>query len=371
MTKPSIDLIMNGQGIGEVATYMQKNSKLDPNRKRPFLAINEKTKKLGTFITVCVGDPRKKENYKNIEVNAEGTLFRDEWKALDEAVIGVQRERLTGFDYFVNKGLVFNLTNAMGTTVLEWRSIGDSQEAIMSMDGLSRGQGDRTTKKHHYIPIPIIHVDYEINQRELETSRNMQNPIDTTEAEHATRRILELQDDMLFTNTSYSWGDKGDDNRNSIYSFLNFPDRNPVTLTKAWDESDKTPGEIYDDVVAMKKANFDAKCYGPAALFIPTDWDYVLDNDYSVSGGSIMTIRERLLKINGIQEIVPVDRLTANNAVLVQLKKETVRIINGMPIRNLQWNTEGGMVNKFKVMTIRVPQLRSDWNGNCGIAHLA
>jgi hypothetical protein len=367
MDKVMMDLISNGQGNGQVAKFLQANGKIEPNALRPY--VDEKTGK--AYITVFSnGDPKKPENYKAIQVNS-GTLRRDEWKTLDEALLEVARERLSGFDYLIGKGLVYNLGNALATTVLEWHTISDSQEAILSMDAVARSQGDRVNFKYHYLPIPILHADYEINARALAVSRNMGNGLDVTEAQNAARRILEKQEDMLFTNTSYSWGDKGADNRNTIYSLINFPDRNPVTLTEAWDATGKTAAEILADVVALKNANIEAKFFGPYTLFIPTLWDAILDEDYSVAGASLMSIRERILKVNGIQAIVTVDRLPANNAILLQTTPNVVRIINGMGLQNVEWSTEGGMVNKYKVMTIRVPQIRSDYNGKTGIAHLA
>jgi hypothetical protein len=362
-----VDLINNGQSQGEVAKFLQTNGRIEPGALRPYL--DPKTGR--AYITTFTGgNPKDPKNYKAVQVNA-ATLERDEWKQLDSAIVGVIRERLSGFDYLINKGLVWNMPNAMGTTVLEWHSASDSQEAILSMDAVSRGQGDRTVFKHHYLPIPIIHADYEINTRFLSVSRRMGNGLDTFEAEHAARRVIEIQENMLFTDTTYSWGDKGSDNRNTIYSLVNYPDRNPVTLSLAWTDSAKTPAQILADVVAMKNANIAARHYGPYTLFIPTLYDAVLDEDYDVSGSSLMTIRERILKLEGVNDIVVVDRLPANNVLLVQMTPNVVRIINGLPMQNVEWTTEGGMVHKYKVMTIRVPQIRSDYNGLNGIAHLA
>jgi len=363
-----VDLMSGGKGTGEVARFLQANGKLDPNAMRPY--VDPITG--NTFVTVFKGgDKTKPENYKAIQVNYTGTLRPDEWKQLDEAVIGVTRERLSGFDYLIGKGLVYNLPNAMGTTVLEWHSASDSQEAIISMDAVSRGQGDRSIFKQHFLPIPILHADYEINTRVLAVARNSGNGIDASEAEHAARRIMEKKEDMLFTNTTYSFGDKGTDGRNTIYSLVNYPDRNQVTLTEAWNASGKTAAEILADVVAMKNAAIADRFYGPYTLFIPTLYDAILDEDYSVSGASLMTTRERIMKIAGIQDIKVVDHLAANNVLLVQTTPNVVRIINGLPLQNIEWTTEGGMVHKYKVMTIQVPQIRSTYDSKCGIVHLA
>jgi hypothetical protein len=38
-------------------------------------------------------------------------------------------------------------------------------------------------------------------------------------------------------------------------------------------------------------------------------------------------------------------------------------------MQNVQWETEGGFVNKFKTISIQVPQVRGDQEGRTGIVH--
>jgi hypothetical protein len=77
------------------------------------------------------------------------------------------------------------------------------------------------------------------------------------------------------------------------------------------------------------------------------------------------------LKIAGIQGIKVIDTLPADNVLLVEMNSDNVRLIQGMGIQNVQWQEEGRFITKYKVMTIQVPQIRSDQNGACGIVHLA
>ena len=73
--------------------------------------------------------------------------------------------------------------------------------------------------------------------------------------------------------------------------------------------------------------------------------------------------------IDGIKGVKVVDTLTADNVVLVQMTEDVVRLVRGMGIQNVQWKTEGDFINKFKIWTISVPQLRSDSEGHSGIVH--
>lgn len=350
-----------GQGQGELAQQMLAKGQLDPGQMRPYIGKDGKT-----YVTVYkgVGDPGKSDNYQAIPIQANATLRRDEWNQLDEAVLAISEKRLGGIQDLVSAGLVFNLGNAMGTTVLEYHDVSDAMEAEMTMDGVTRSQGDRPVFTTNYLPLPITHVDYEINARVLAASRTLGNSLDVSGAERAARKINEKLEEMLFTATSYAYAG------GTVYGYLNEPNRNIVSLAQNWDASGKTAAEILADVLAMKQASIDAFHYGPWKLYIPTAYETTLDEDYDTATPQT-TIRERLLKISGITGIQVIDTLTANNVCLVQMTSDVARLVRGMGIQNVEWQTEGKMVTKFKVMTIQVPQVRSDQAGNSGVVHLS
>jgi len=363
--KVDVDLITNGEAYGEVANYVSGNGRLDPGAMRPFIG-----KDGNYYITVYTGgDPANPQNYKSIQTNA-ATLRRDEWKQLDDAVLKVAETRLNGVQDLISNGLTYNLGNAMATTVLEWHDLAGDMTADLTMDGITRGRNDRPVYQTNYLPIPIIHVEYEINARVLEASRRLGNPLDTTSAERASRAVAEKLESMLFTDTTYAFGAKDDRNRNKIYSYLNYPDINTVTLTTPWNDASKTGADIIADVLKMKQTSIDVKHYGPWMLYIPTAYETVLDDDYNTTKPGT-TIRERILKISGIKEVKVVDMLPDNNVLLVQMTNDVVRLVRGMSLQNVQWKTEGNFLTKYKVMTIQVPQIRSDAEGNCGIVRMA
>jgi len=369
-----VDLMANGSGMGEVASKLLSQG-LSVHKMRPFFDVDPKTGNVGAYINVFKGgDPKKIENYTTQPVT-NATLRRDEWKQLDDAVMEVSRQRLGGVQDLIDKGLTYNLGNGgMGTTVLEWHDVSDAMEADLTMDGVTRSKGDRPVFQYNYLPIPIIHVDYEINARALSASRNMGNPLDTIGAERAARRILEKMEDMLFTNVTYSYGEKDSRSRNTIYSYVNHPDRVQVTFAAVpgahWNDSGTTGADIVECVLALKQESMNNLHYGPWMLYIPSAYETAIDKDYDATTPGT-TIRERILKIAGISGIKVIDRMPADNILLVQMTSDTVRLVRGIGLTNVEWATEGGMVTKYKVMTIQVPQIRSDYNGKCGIVHLA
>jgi len=368
----NVDLLLNGQGQGPVAQQVLANGgSLNVGTMKPFIGKDGRS-----YIQVFSGgDPKKPENYKvlpsGIQVNA-GTLRRDEWKHLDQTILNISESRLSGTQDLIDKNLVYNIGSGLGSTVLEWHDVSDALTAVATMDGVNRGKNDRPVYQTNYLPLPIIHADYEINSRVLAASRSLGNAIDTTMVERAARKILLLEEQMLFTSITYAWGDADDRSRNSIYGYLNHPDRNLVTLATygSWSASAATGATTLASVLAMKQSSIDAKHYGPWHLYIPTAYETTLDSDYDTTTPGT-TIRERIMKIAGIEKIQVVDTLTAANVLLVQMTSDVVRLVRGMPLQNVEWQTEGKFITNYKVMTIQVPQIRSDQEGNSGVVHMS
>jgi len=357
MSDVGIDFLSKGGSQGEVAGLIT-NGTIDPGTMKPWVSDEGRS-----FVTVYKGgDPKKAESYVNQPIQANALLRPYEWRQLDEVLLPISETRLVGIRDLIDNNLVYNLGNAMGTTVLEWHDISDALEADLTMDGVTRGKNDKVNYEAHYLPIPIIHADYEINARALASSRKLGNPLDTTMAERAARKVAYKLEQMLFTNETYAFGG------GTIYSYINYTYRNMVTLDHAWDHTGVTGENIVTDVRTMKQASIDALHFGPWALYVPTGFETVLDADYSSSKGT-NTIRQRILAIEGIKSIKVIDTLTADNVLLVQLTPDVVRLVRGMGLQNIQWDVEGKFLTKFKVITIQVPQIRSDQDGHCGIVH--
>src|SRR5512133_1799070 len=137
MAEVNVDFLGKEGGQGDVASIIA-NGRMDVGSMRPFVDAKGRP-----CITVYKGgDPTSPDCYETRLVS-NATLRREEWMALDAAIQPVARQRLVGVNDLTSRGLVYNLGNPMGTTVLEWHDVTDSMEAIMSMDGVSRAQGDR------------------------------------------------------------------------------------------------------------------------------------------------------------------------------------------------------------------------------------
>lgn len=287
------------------------------------------------------------------------TLRYDEWKNYDEAVVKAYQKRLVGIADLRSRGLVYNIADGLGTTVLQFEDQSDITDANMSMDGITRGDNDRPEYSMKYLPLPIIHKDFQINVRALTASRKGNSPLDTTMAELAALKVAQKQEKLLFQgSSSYAFGG------GTIYGYIDFPNRNLET-TVNWTSA--VGADILGDVLSMKEKLQNDMCFGPYVIYVPTTVDTHLDDDFKAN--SDLTIRQRLLQVAGIADVKVSDFLATQNIIMVQMDSQTVRLVEGLPLTNVEWQIEGNMIFKFKVMTIAVPQLRADQAGNCGICH--
>jgi uncharacterized linocin/CFP29 family protein len=327
-------------------------SNFDVNALRPYVGTDGKS-----YLTVMKdGVPQA------LVTNTTATLRKDDWKLLDEAIVKAAKPRLRAVADLRGRGLAYTIPNGMAKTVLETETQGDITEAVISMDGLRESQGDRPVFELSSLPLPIIHKDFSYSARQVMASRNGGSPLDTTTAELAARRVAELSEQLLLgVADTYAYGG------GTIYGYTNFNRRIPKTITSptasAW-----TPAVLVNEVLEARLLSQQAFHYGPWVMYTSPSWDVFLDDDYSASKGDL-TLRDRLKKIEGIEDVRTLDYLTGYDILLVQMTPDVVRMVVGMDITTVQWETKGGMQLNFKVMCILVPQLRCNQALQTGIVH--
>ena len=313
--------------------------------------------------------------YKTMLTNAPATLLKDEWIRLDDTVIRTARPELVVWNTLVSRGLVFNMPNAMATTVLQHQTMTEAGEAGLSMDALVRTSRDRPVFEIEGVPLPIVHSEFSFPARELAISRAGRMPLDTTMAEMASRRCAETIERLaLGTLGSYYYAGY------NIYGLTNYPSRITKTFTLptagGW-----VPQVLVDEVLDAMQSLRSVYFNGPYLVFYSPAWGKYLDADYSAAyNGS--TLRTRLTQIADISTWVKSDYLSASGSdrfgldpgsgftiVIVQASSAVVQAIQGLALTTLQWDESGGLEKKFKVMGIMVPRLRKNNYGNTGILH--
>lgn len=300
---------------------------------------------------------------KNIVVNAPATLTKDEWIQIDQAVVRAARPMLRVWGDLTRAGLTYTVPNGMASTTLQYQTMTDAGTASISMDGLRQSERDRPTFDLKGLPLPFIHSDFSFSAREITVSRSSGAPLDTVMAEQATRKVSEEVEKLVVGVTpSYSYGG------GSIYGLTNFPDRITKTISLPTNTATWTPQKTANEITDMIQSAQNNYFNGPYALYYSPGWTKYLDQDYSATYGG-ETLRTRLGKLADIVSIQKIDFLSNYQMVLVQMTSNVIRAVTGMTMTTVQWPSEGGLMQNFKVMAIMVPQLRSDSNGLTGIVH--
>jgi uncharacterized linocin/CFP29 family protein len=359
-----MDMIFNGQAHGKVADTLMQHG-FNPLSLRPYLSDDGKY----TCISVHNGQFNEDGTPKLVQKiigNASATLRKDAWKHLDQIVVKASKPRLKAVTSFREKGMVFGIPNGLGTTVLETQAESDISPAQVSMDGLRKAGNDRPVYNLGFLPLPIVHKDFHYSARQIATAARTGSPLDTTSVALAARQVADETERLLLGTSTvadqYSFGG------GIIYGLTDFPKRMLKSLTdpssSAW-----VPKTLLTETLAMIEQARVQLHYGPFTIYAAGIWSQYMGQDYVINYPK--TLRSRILELEEISDIKICDFLSNANYdyVMVQDTEDVARLVLGMDITTVMWDTEGGMQKNFKVMSIIVPQMRADYNDRTGIVH--
>lgn len=291
------------------------------------------------------------------ELRTNTTLRKDEWKQIDETVLDVARQRLNGVADLQAAGLVHTI-NDIGTTISEYERQTDLTDANVDMMGVTQGEEDRLTFDLIGIPIPLVYKDFRLNLRTLSASRSRGSNIDTLTASVASRKVSDKLESILFN------GDTGITlNSAVLQGYTTHDDRNTGSGSD-WG----TITNIYPDVNSMISDAETDNYYGPYWLYVAkTQFGQMRAIHTDGSGESAFErVRRGLV---ALQAVKPADVLTDGSAVLVQASREVVDLAVALNISTVQWETQGGFLNHFRVWAVMAPRIKSDSNSASGVVH--
>ncbi|RPI63881.1 MAG: hypothetical protein EHM48_01765 [Planctomycetaceae bacterium] len=295
------------------------------------------------------------------DIAVHSLLRKNEWEELDRAVIAMVKLRLNGIQDLRDNNLVQPL-GGLGTMVSQWNVGSEKVAASVSMDGRTRSNRDRVDKKLYGVPVPIIHQEYEIGARELESSRRLDNAIDTTEAQESSAAVSEKLENILFNgDSSVVVGGSG------IYGYTTLAARTTATAAGFGGGDFGTISNILPTFLGMLSALSAKRYHGPFGC-------YISDTQYHqmlafFTDGSGQTALDRVLKLPQIKFVKPSDHLADGATVMAQLTKNVVDLAVALDVTNREWSSDDGMALYFKVLLAMVPRLKTDYAGNAGVAH--
>jgi len=274
------------------------------------------------------------------------TLRKDEWERIDERVNEVLRERLTVADDLRSRGLITPVS--LGTILRVTERSDQMDAAELTFDGDTAPPRDRPAFLRDTIPVPVLSKDFTIGWRQLDASRTRGEPLDTTAAEQATRKVRDRLQSVI-TN-GYGAGPAG----NVIPGLTTAANRQTIDLVSVWDGSGADP---IADVVAMLEAAYAVNLSGPFVLYLPKNYWALVQQDYNTQKGD-RTFLERMQAFADVDAVRPLDALADDNVTLVQMTRDTLDLSEAAAITTVQWEKNPWTTN-FRVMMVGGPQIKN------------
>jgi uncharacterized linocin/CFP29 family protein len=291
-------------------------------------------------------------------------LLREyEWQRIDAQVVEVHRTTLVAANDFQRFGLIEPL-GGLGVTISTYEQLSDMSDAQLSMEGITRGEKGRQEFTPQSVPVPIIHKDFEISRRMLESARRQGNQIDTTHAVTAARRVRDAIENMIFNGSSVAVAGY------KIAGFRTKSQRIQKTASQCGGGDWATPENPYKSIVGAIGFLAAAGFYGPYGVYVARDQYTQSLHLLNGANGSNTNELAVMLQIPQVSFITPADALPAENVIVWQLAKDVADLAIGQDVSTVQWDEMGGMLTQFKVMTALAPRIKSDANGACGVLHM-
>lgn len=321
-----------------------------------------------------VNDLRNR-GYKVPLVANAATLRKEEWIMLDRTIQMATRQKLQAAAD-LEAASPFRGFDGLSVMTIEYQAQSDPGEAVVDMDARTDARTDTPLYILRSLPLPITHADAGYSDRELRVSQNAGTPLDMVMMEANARRIGESIEDQVIgniTGVTYATQTAGPGTHtgtSTVYGYLTFPQRLTKTNFTAPTAGGWTPETTYNEVLAALQQMLNQYFTGPFILYFSLDWFQYMNRQFSVAGGNnaAETLLTMLKKIPNIQDVRLLERLTSTFRLLfVQMTSDVAQMVIGLDTTVVQWEEKGGLELRFKIMTIRVPRLRSDYNSRTGI----
>lgn len=300
---------------------------------------------------------------KHPVANAQSLLRKDEWIRMEAEMQTIALPELNFASDLMSIGRR-PLPNPFRVTVLQYQKRGQAGSATRSMDLLRRSNTDRYEFSWDGVPIPFTHGEFSASYRELEVSRAAGMGIDTGMLEEETRRIAELTEDWAIgTEEAFKYAGY------SAPGALNHPDIISASMTDPTDAG-WTPEDTYFEVLGILQSLADLEFSSPVGVYYSRAWAQYLARPYSAVDKTPL----RKFLNDGVGTSVSYWRQLARlgsgfKMLFVGLDRRYVGMIDGMPIRPVQWTSGNGMEVKWLLYQCQIPLFRSDASGNLPVVY--
>jgi uncharacterized linocin/CFP29 family protein len=304
-----------------------------------------------------------KSGLRATALRTNSLLLRDEWAFYDNRVVQTASLVLCGIADLKALGLTIS-TGGLGAMMIYYTQESDISPASVNMSPDVDIEEDRLERAMVGLPVPIIAKAFRLNIRELAASRAHGGGLDTAHIDAATRKVAEMQEQILFNGSGIMV------QGNRIYGYLTHPDRNTLSGS---DWSAAGGSAIYGNVLAAISALNNDGYNGPYRLYLHNDqYNEMLQLIPNTTVPLIRTVDA--LPGMGQGSIKICGSMPAGQGVLVNMTSNVVDLAIGQDTIPVEWETRGGMVTRYLVFSCMVPRVKSAAATpapKSGIAHIS
>lgn len=286
-------------------------------------------------------------------------LPKDVWGTWDREGIEVQRDLLAVFN---NLSASVASPMPIGKLIHYFQTISDSGEVNVSLDGRSKARTDKPVYDYHGTPLPIIDSTFSYGWREVEAARSEGFQLDSAGRSNAMFKVAEKLEDVALNGDSQIVV-----GGNTLYGLRNHPKRNTrstgVTLNGA------TGAQWLAEITATLKLLHNDNFKVPATIYLNwDDWFYAQSTEFTT--GYPKTVAQRVMELGGVREIIPADKVPADEIIAIVKDRRVVQVLNGMPLATrAQFRANMEDDYNFVTMAAAAVEVKYDAEDNCGVAH--
>lgn len=255
----------------------------------------------------------------------DAPLSGTEWEQLDNVVTKTARQHLVGRRFIP----VFGPFGAGMQTIHHDVHVGDPS---ITIDMTGEGGTPLGTGQREYKRLPILHKDFQIHWRDIETSHRLGVPLDLSLAAASAFFVANAEDNLIFHGNR----------EQGLEGIFNTKQRNKVSKGD-WTQ----PGVIFQDVVNASEKLGTAGFYGPYAL---------------VLSPKLFALANRVYENTGVLEIAQIEKIAdggvfrssvlgENQAVLISTGAQNMDLAISQDLATAYLDTDN-MNHLFRVMEI-------------------
>lgn len=297
------------------------------------------------------------------DVRANQTGLRDdEWEAVDEELVSVAQERLSIVDVALELGLTRDIS--LGTLTDTWENVSEFGTADVSMSAEAPASEDGIQYGGNGVPIPVTKKGMRIGRRQLLASRERGQGLPVDGITAATRSVSERLENLF----AYGWN--RDVDNYSLPGFMTHPKVDSVSVPGTWDnDASSVRPTVKNLISALDVANN----FGPGdtgyVLHLGPAANRIIADSIDPDGTGDLNLRQRIQQ--DFTEISRIERTAAldpGDAFLYKPTTETFKVGMAADLQTLEWESGSGMSSHVQVFAAMAPEIRSDINGNVGVA---